>query len=216
MIKLFYLNFILLLFCIPAEAQNTKLGKEVFELSNYISSKEFVSLKEKINDLSRTDSLYKEALRITNGKYSEALFALIFTTVPYNEVPIKIPLLPFIINYPLVSANDSLFNLKNENLPKNLFFDSPTDSFGDKDKLAHFFGAAFISYSSSLFDLGDLIGYFVEVFEQNFKVQSLIDRRDLRADELGNVFGKLLKKNKDILPSQVLLIKTFFYLRFNL
>ena len=203
-------------FSFNVSAQTTKLGGEVLKLSSYIASPYFSSLKNKINDLSQVDTLFNEALKITGNNYSEALFALTFSTVPYKKVPIEIPLLKLIINYPLVSAGDSLFNLKNKNLPKYLYFDSPADNFGDKDKLAHFFGSAFLSYSSNVFDLTGLIGYFVEVFEKDFVVQSSIDARDLQSDGLGSVFGLLLKKNKDVRPSQVMLINSLFYLRYHL
>ena len=143
--------------------------------------------------------------------YSETLLSLSFATVPYREVPIRIPLLNLIVNYPLTSASDSIYQMKNENLPKDIFFDSPQNDFGDKDKLAHFFGAAFLSYSSLFFDLGDLFGYFVEAFEEDFKVQSSIDERDLVTNNLGDTFGKLLKRNKEILPSQILLMRTLYY-----
>ena len=197
-------------------AQTTKLGTEVDALSSYIASKDFAGLKINSDDLSRVDSLFKKALQVTKGNYSESLFALTFTAVPYKFIPIQIPLLNIIINYPLVSACDSVFNLKNANLPKYLYFDSPDDDFGDKDKIAHFFGAAFLSYSSNLFDLSDLIGYFVEVFEQNFKVQSSIDIRDLQSDALGDIFGTLLKRNKNLLPSRVMLIRLLFNIRYHL
>ena len=155
-------------------------------------------------------------MKVTKNNYSEALFALTFAAVPYKFVPIQIPILKFVFNYPLVSANDSVFNLKDRNLPKYLFFDSPSNNYGDKDKVAHFFGSAFLSYSSNFFDLGDLIGYFVEVFEQDFKVQSSIDIRDLQTNALGNIFGLLLKKNKRVLPSSVMLIRSLFYIRYHL
>ena len=196
--------------------QQSKLGIEVNKLSEYIASNYFENLYAECGDPARTDSLYMEALKITNGNHNEALFALTFAVIPYNLVPIKIPLLPIIINYPLISAEDSVFNLKNRNLPKYLFFDSPANNYGDKDKLAHFFGSAYLSYAGNFFDLSDLIGYFVEVFEQDFKVQSSIDPRDLHADTLGDIFGRLLKQNKEVLPSQVMMIKTLFYCRYNL
>ncbi len=201
---------------VKIEPQTTKLGKEVIALSDYMASDGFAKLKEKIDDLSQVDSLFTKALKVTDGNYSEALFALTFAAVPYKFIPIQIPLLKIIINYPLVSAEDSIFNLKDDHLPKYLFFDSPLNNYGDKDKVAHFFGSAFLSYSSNLFDLGDLFGYFVEVFEQDFKVQSSIDVRDLQTNALGNIFGLLLKKNKNVLPSRVMLIRSLFYIRYHL
>ncbi len=195
--------------------QQSTLSEGVNYLSEFIASDYFINLKKTNNDFELTDTLFLRAVKYKNYDYSEALLALTFATVPYKEVPIQFPLIS-ILNYPLVSANDSVFLKKDENLPKELFYDTPTGNFGDKDKLAHFFGSAFISYSSNIFDLGDLIGYFVEVFEQSFKVQSSIDERDLRTNKLGNIFGDILKKNKSVLPSQVMLMKSLSYFGYNL
>jgi hypothetical protein len=202
-------------FVINLYPQQSSLSEGVNYLSEFIASDYFNQLKKTNDDLELTDTLFLRAVKFKNFDYSEALLALTFVTVPYNEVPIQFPLIG-ILDYPLVSANDSVFLQKNKNLPKDLFYDSPKDNFGDKDKLAHFFGSAFISYSSNIFDLGDLIGYFVEVFEQSFKVQSSIDQRDLRTNKLGNIFGEALKKNKNVLPSQIMLIKSLSYFRYNI
>jgi len=188
--------------------QQSKLSKSVNNISEFIASREFVIIKEKFGDLLTVDSIYSEALKLNENDYSEALLSLTFATVPYNEVPIQIPIIKSIITFPLISASDSIFNLKNENLPRYIYFDSPQNDYGDQDKLAHFFGSAFLSYSSNFFDLGNAIGYFVEVFEESFKVQSTIDERDLITNELGNMFGTLLKKHKNILPSQILILRT--------
>jgi hypothetical protein len=134
-------------------------------------------------------------------------------TVPYREVPIQIPLINSTIDFPLTSADEETFLEKNENLPRYLFFDTPQNSYGDKDKLAHFFGSAFLSYESHLFDMGKLIGYFVEAFEENFKVQSSVDIRDLDVNDYGRLFGKLLQENKNLLPSQIFLIRSIRFLR---
>jgi hypothetical protein len=196
--------------------QQSKLSKSVNHISEYIASEDFVSLKNNIADINSIDSIYIQSITHSNHDYSEALLALTFATVPYREVPIQIPILKVVLYYPLISASDSIFNLKNENLPRDIFFDSPEDSYGDKDKLAHFFGSAFISYSSNIFDLGNPIGYFVEVFEESFKVQSSIDERDLMTNNLGNTFGKLLKRNKNILPSQIIILRTLSNFSYNL
>jgi hypothetical protein len=195
--------------------QQSTLSKGVNYLSEFIASDYFLDLKKTNNDLELTDTLFLRAVKYKDYNYSEALLALTFATVPYKEVPIEFPLIG-VLDYPLVSANNSVFLKKDNNLPKELFYDTPNNNFGDKDKLAHFFGSAFISYSTNIFDLGDLIGYFVEVFEQSFKVQSSVDIRDLRTNKLGNIFGHILKKNKSVLPSQVMLIKSLSYFRYNL
>lgn len=213
--KLFFV-IVSTLFAINLFPQQSKLSKSVNYISEYISSSEFIFHKTKIGDLQSIDSIYLVAVKFTDYDYSEALLALTFAAVPYREVPIQIPIIKIILNYPLISASDSIFNLKNENLPRYIFYDSPNDSYGDKDKLAHFFGSAFISYSSNIFDLGNAIGYFVEVFEESFKVQSSIDERDLETNQLGNIFGTLLEKNKNILPSQIIIFRTITNFYYNL
>ena len=76
-----------------------------------------------------------------------------------------------------------------------------------------FFGSAFLSYESHIFDLGKLIGYFVEAFEESFKVQSSVDIRDLDVNDYGRLFGNLLQENNDLLPSQIFLIRSIRFLR---
>jgi hypothetical protein len=209
--KLLLILFLSAIFCFP---QQSKISKGVNYISGFIASEYFEELQTKMNDLALMDSIFIRAVEFYEGDIDEALLALTFAVVPYNQVPIQIPLLKIIVKYPLISSDQETFLRKNKNLPKYLFFDSPRNDYGDKDKPAHFFGSAYISYASNIFDLGDLIGYFVEVFEESFKVQSSIDERDLAANKLGNIFGEALKKDKYLLPSNVLIIpalKNFVY-----
>ena len=194
--------------------QQSNLSKAVNYLSTFIASDYFVELKETNSDLALVDSIYLRAIAFTKKDYSEALLALTFATVPYKKIPIVIPIIKEVIYYPLISADDSTFNLKNKNLPRYLFYDSPKTSRGDVDKLAHFFGNAFIGYSENIFDLSSLIGYFVESFEESFKVQSKVDYRDLDVNWYGDQFGKLLQENEKLLPSQIMLIRSLKYFRF--
>lgn len=189
-------------------SQQSKLSKSVNQISEYIASEKFHNLKNEVGDLASVDSIFIYALKVNHYDYSEALLSLMFATVPYREVPIQTPILKFHLNYPLISADLETFNQKNKNLPRYLFIDSPQNEYGDLDKLAHFFGSAFLSYNSNIFDLGELIGYFVEVFEESFKVQSEIDFRDIDVNYYGRLFGKLLKKDKTILPSQIILLRS--------
>jgi len=183
-------------------------------LSDYIASDYFVELKETNSDLALVDSIYLRAISFTEKDYSEALLALTFATIPYKKVPIIVPVIKEVIYYPLTAADDSTFKIKNKNLPRYLFYDSPETEQGDVDKLAHFFGNAFIGYSENIFDLSSLIGYFVESFEESFKAQSKVDYRDLDVNWYGDLFGKLLNKNEELLPSQIMLIRSLKYFRF--
>lgn len=209
--KIFFC-FILLL-SINIFSQQSDLSISVNSISAYIASEQFHQLKIIVGDLSVSDSIYHFALKINDYDYADALLSLMLATVPYREVPIQLPLLNTMVYYPLTSADERTFLKKNLNLPTNLFIDSPQNAYGDKDKLAHFFGSAFLSYESSIFDLGKLIGYFVEAFEESFKVQSAIDVRDLDVNYYGRMFGETLKENKTVLPSQIFLLRSIRYLR---
>ena len=196
--------------------QQSKLSKAVNYLSGFIASDYFLELKKTIPQLNLVDSIYLRAVKFYNEDYSEALLALTFTTVPYRKVPITLPLINVEIQYPLISADLDTYLLKNQNLPSQLYYDSPQNNYGDKDKLAHFFGNSFIGYAEPVFDLADVFGYFVEAFEEDFKAQSKVDFRDMNVNLYGKLFGDLLEKNKKILPSQVMLIRSFRYFNLNL
>ncbi len=207
-------NYLLIIFFLISDysfPQQSYLSKQVNILSEYIASEQFGTLKDSTDHLSLMDTLYKFSLRANNNDISEALLSLTFACIPYKEFPVTIPLLNISIQIPLLSADDSVFLAKNENLPSRLFFDTPNNKFGDKDKVAHFFGNAFIGYNSTFMNLGNFLGLFVEVFEESFKVQSRIDERDLTANYYGRVFGRALRDNEFVLPSQSLILHSLFY-----
>lgn len=212
MIKYFFLLFVFIY--INIHPQQSNLSKAVNSISEFIASEEFVEIRKTSGDLSAVDSIYLKALKINCNDYGETLLSLMFATVPYREVPIVLPVINTVVYYPLISADEETFNKKNNNLPRYLFIDTPNNDYGDLDKLAHFFGSAFLSYESNIFDLGELIGYFVEAFEESFKVQSSIDYRDIDVNYYGRLFGKLLKENKDLLPSQILLLRSINFFKF--
>ena len=194
--------------------QQSKLYKAVNYLSEFIASEYFLNLKITNPDIVLVDSIYLRALEFTNNDYSEALLSLTFTTIPYKEIPIEGPIFKNLMYFPLTSVDDSTFILKNKNLPKYLYYDSPKTEYGDKDKLAHFFGNAFLSYSITIFDLANGFGYFVESFEEDFKVQSKVDYRDLEVNINGYLFGKILLDNKNILPSDIILFRSLTFFSF--
>ncbi len=217
-IRIYNVRFILIMSILTYNlfSQQSKLSGSVNEISEFIASEKFIDIKNEYGELQAVDSVFYTALRICDSNFSETLLALTFTTVPYREVPIQMPLSTLLLYYPLISADNGTYLKKNDNLPRYIFFDSPPNNYGDKDKLAHFFGSAYLSYASNIFDLGNLIGYFVEVFEEKFKVQSEIDERDLFTNRLGNLFGKVIKRNKNAQPSQILIMPTLFHFRFNI
>ncbi len=215
-LKLLFTLF--LFFCSSAllYPQRNNFYLNIDRLSLFISSDYFSTLKNELNDLSCVDTIYVRALKLTNYNYSEALLLLTFTLIPYNVIPISTPLIKIKINIPIPTSSPEIFAKKNKNMPKELFFDTPKTDFGDKDKLAHFFGNAFLSYNLRLFDITEFIGYFVEEFEAAFFSNAKVDYRDIRANNLGNKFGKSLRREKSILPSQIFLTYTIMNFRYTL
>ena len=206
---IFILTFFLLTNLIFPQQSN--LSKGVNYLSAFIASDYFIELKEECNDLTLVDSIYTRALEFYDNDYQETLLALTFATIPQKRIPLVIPLIKARIYFPLIAASDSISSLKNRHLPGKLFYDSPNDGGGDKDKLAHFFGNGFIGYSEIILDLADVFGYFVETVEEDFKVDSKIDYRDMDVNWYGVLFGNMLEINKKILPSQVMIIRSLRY-----
>jgi hypothetical protein len=118
----------------------------------------------------------------------------------------RLPLTGTKIRIPLPSPPLKIFNEKLKNTPKKIFFDSPENDYGDKDKLAHFFANAFLRYNISIFNLSEFLGIFVEYFEQGFFLQGGYDRRDLIANHLGELFALMVRNYPDAKPSEALKI----------
>ena len=215
--RIIYFSVLLILFQ-NIDAQNKlDLSSAVYSLSNYLISNEFNSLSKNKTDLEKIDLLYLKSLQINDNDYSEALLTLTFATLPFNKIKLHVPIFGIKINIPLPSTNDSLFRAKLKNTPRQLFFDSPKNKSGDIDKIAHFFGNAFLSYNVSWIHLSEFLGLLVESFESEFKIAGSFDKRDLFVNKLGSAFGVALKKNLKLLPSQffeiynLLFINTNFY-----
>ncbi len=199
-LKIILFMSILIIPVLSSKAQS--LSGAVYYLSRYIASDRFKTLKQNVNDVDLVDTLYLRALKYENNDYSEALLALTFTTLPFNRMPLHLPVFGAQINLRLPSVNESLFLEKNKELPSQIFFDSPQNPFGDKDKVAHFFGNAFLSYNITFFNISKFMGILVELFETSFKVGGGLDNRDLITNYIGEFFGKALNINKNLLPSQ--------------
>lgn len=195
----------LIVIAVPLNAQrNPTFRNGVAYLSLFISSDYFASLKNKSTDIDLVDTLYLRSYKYYKNDCSEALLALTFASLPYKEMNLKLPLIPVTLTIPLPAVKEPLFDLKTRNLPSQLFYDSPGNSFGDKDKLPHFFGTAFIEYNFPIFNISKFLGMFVEKFEETFYVQGAMDKRDLYVNRLGAKFGKGLRKNSNLLPSEFL------------
>lgn len=213
-----YKNFtliftIFLLFNNVHLSQVNSFEEGVIYLSKIIAENKFND--KSMGDLAVIDSLYSTAITIYEGDISEALLALTFATLPFNRMPVKFPFTNIRLNLRLPSVDEETFLLRRTNLPGKLYFDSNNNKFGDKDKISHFFGNAFLAYNVSFINLSKFLGQFVEMFEASFKVSSGIDFRDLQSNHLGEFFGSSLLENPSIKPSDFFKLYSLFYFSYN-
>jgi len=178
-----------------------------------MTKNEYLQFKQSHSDIECVDYIYEEALKYFDNDLSETFLCLTFTLIPFNKIPVKIPLAGIKLTIPLPSPSQEVYIKKVKNTPKQLFCDSPKDDFGDKDKLAHFFGNAFISYNIPSSNFSDFMGIFVEYFEEAFFLGGGYDYRDLLANHIGKLYGNMVKRNKDIKPSEALKIHQILYFR---
>ena len=183
----------------------------LFYITNYMISDEYRQFSQGKNDLELVDHIYLKTLSFFNNDASETFFCLTFALIPYNKILMRFPILGFKMTIPLPSPPQAIFNKKLKVTPKNLFFDSPKDNFGDKDKLAHFFGNAFLHYNVKFFNLSEFLGIFVEFFEQEFFPEGGYDYRDLVANHLGEFFAGMVKNSPKAKPSEALLVYQLLY-----
>jgi len=209
---LFLILFFVIPFVIKGQNDHSFYGG-LFYLTNYMTTNEYLQFKQVHTDIESVDHIYEKALKYFNNNLSETFLCLTFTLIPYNKIPMKIPFLGIKITVSLPSPSQMVYKEKRKNTPKQLFFDSPRNDFGDKDKLAHFFGNAFLSYNIPLFNFSDFMGIFVEYFEEGFFLEGGYDYRDLVANHLGKLFGVMVKNKKDVKPSEALKIYQVLYLR---
>lgn len=185
----------------------------LFYLSDFIVSPEFSEIKKNNSDLEQVNIIFEKAKTYFNQDISEALLCLTFTTLPFNKIDFKLPFGIGIMKIPLPSPPKIIFEKKLKNLPSKIFFDSPKNSFGDKDKLAHFFGNGFLRYNINMFNFSKFMGIFVEITEQNFFANGGLDRRDIIANHLGELFAEMLKNKLESKPSQALLVYQLLFFR---
>ena len=105
---------------------------------------------------------------------------------------------------PLTFEEDSMFAARVNNLPSHVYADTQAGAAGDKDKLQHFFGSAYLAFASESPGLTRTTGDFIEWLESKIVVGGADDPRDKRANRQGKSFGRDLLVVKTLLPSDYL------------
>jgi hypothetical protein len=198
----------------PRYNEFNTLSERVILVSDYIASYKFKKQMAASDHSVMVDSIFKESLHVCDNDISEALLTATLATIPYKDVPVTFPIINEKAKAIIISMPDSVFRKKVDNLPSDVFFDSPGGSFGDKDKLSHFFGNAFLSYNVSLFNLSKFLSILVELFEESFKVEGSVSTRDLLIGNVGEVFGRTLSDYENKMPSEYMSLYKLFYIKF--
>ena len=230
---LFFLGFLCLVFCGVAAAQCDgrpgpdglswdfdETGKEQFSIIRflgdvvtpdlvkdtrriraYVRDGRFATLLKRCGEMRAIDAIYLKALKIGEHSVGRALFLAFVATLEHRDVELKVPIIGS-VGLPLTFEEDSTFNARMDNLPSKIYSDSPAE--GDRDKLQHFFGSAYIAYTSESREFARTSGDLVEWGEAKFVVGGVDDDRDRRANSQGERFGHDLLTVKNLLPSDYL------------
>jgi len=170
------------------------------EMKSFIRSKTFKRIRKRYGDLVAADAVYIRAMNLTNNNTAVALLLSALACFDHRLVGLKVPI--FSLFFPLSDESESEFARRVANLPSKLYSDTPPYSSGDRDKLQHFFGSAFVSFIFESEGSADRVGTFVEKGEDAFIVGGVMDDRDMRANTQGGAFGTALLEDNRHLPSE--------------
>jgi hypothetical protein len=177
------------------------LIKEARQIRGYVRDARFSVLVKRCGDAQAMDFIYLKSLKISGHNISRALFLSMLASLEHQNLDLKVPLLGT-LGVPLTFEEDSLFRARLANLPSRLYTDTPRE--GDRDKLQHFFGSAYIAFASESRELARTSGDLVEWGEAQFVVGGVDDPRDRRSNKQGERFGHDLLTVKNLLPSDYL------------
>ena len=180
-----------------------RVVQDVRAVRAYVRDERFVQLTKLCGDHRAIDAIYLRALKVAEYNIGRALFLAMAAALDHQNLDVRMPIVES-IKMPLTFEEDSLFKARTKNLPSRLYPDSPTDDHGDKDKLQHFFGSAYISYITESREIARSTGNMVEWGEAQFVVGGADDMRDRKANKQGERFGNDLLSVKTLLPSDYL------------
>ena len=172
------------------------------ELKSFVREKSFRAIRKNFGDRRAVDALYVRAMQLTENNTAISLLLSALACLEHRTVGLKVPV--FNLFFPLTNESEGEFERRVRNLPSKLYEDSPKDLFGDRDKLQHFFGSAFLAFVFESRGPAERFGEFVERGEDAFIVGGLLDDRDKRANHQGQRFGLALLDDNHRLPSRFL------------
>lgn len=178
-----------------------KVIQDGYALKHYLRSEEFRLFRATYGDLFSVDAIFDKAMSLSWNNAYQALLISLFATMDHSKFGVNVPLIGPLIWVPLTSEDEQEFRDRIAALPRALYPDSPASGEGDRDKLQHFFGSAFLTYLFESREAAERIGEFIEWGEDKVIVDGALDERDFRANRHGQEFGLQLLENKATLPS---------------
>jgi hypothetical protein len=170
-------------------------------MKDYVRSPEFAALKARVGDRRSVDFLFRRSLKVAWDNTAEGLLLMFVATMDHRAFGLKAPLIGNAVWVPLTSEFESDFRARVTALPRGLYPDTPPGISGDRDKLQHFFGSAFLTYVTESDAAAARVGNFIEWGEDLFIVGGVNDPRDARANAEGRRFAFALMSDPDALPS---------------
>jgi len=172
------------------------------ELKSFLRGKAFLKLRQRFGDPRAVDAIYVRSMRLTNNNTALALLLASIATFDHRMVGFKVPMLKLF--FPLSDESDGDFLNRVNNLPAHIYRDGPAGRTGDRDKLQHFFGSAFLTFIFESRNSAERFGMFIEKGEDAFIVDGMLDPRDIRANHQGQQFGLALLVDNHHFPSEFL------------
>ncbi|HMK39021.1 MAG TPA: hypothetical protein VK569_06745, partial [Bacteroidota bacterium] len=139
-----------------------KVFADCFSLREYVRSGELASARALYGDLYAVDCVFDRAMRLCWNNVYEALLVSAFALMDHRRFGVRLPLPGVVLWFPLTSEFDDEFSARVDSLPSRLYADTPPGRQGDRDKLQHFFGSAFLTAVSESAEGADRFGLFIE------------------------------------------------------
>jgi hypothetical protein len=181
-----------------------KILQDEYRLKEYICGDEFAHFRQVYGDAQAVDAIFNRALHLCWNNTGEALIICLLSSMDHRSFGVSLPVVGNLIWVPLTSEFPDEFQARINALPRRLYPDTPPGRVGDRDKLQHFFGAAYVALVTESADVAETVGEFVEWGEEKFIVGGENDERDLRADRQGAQFGLWLLSDTGVRPSAFL------------
>jgi hypothetical protein len=176
---------------------------DIKHIRKYLLDERFQVLRNQCGDMRTIDAIYLKSLKIADYNIARALFLSFMAVLEHRKVDVKMPIIG-VFTMPLTFEHDTVFSTRINHLPVQVYSDSPKGAAGDRDKLQHFFGSAYISYVSEAPGFARMTGNLIEWGEALFIVGGTDDQRDKRANKHGECFGRDLLVVQTLLPSDYL------------